>query len=85
LSYLFAIIYNVPFGNDATGIVLLYGLVFGAPFVAIVGANTNRKVKNRPNAEHLSMMGYLIPAVAICGLFLIGNLIPLLLHFIGQP
>ncbi len=67
LAHYYSAKYNVPYGNEAIGLALFGAYVIEAPLVAIVGGLFSLAISKRPNAKNLSVYGYAVPAIIICG------------------
>jgi hypothetical protein len=70
--------------DEAAGVVSLLALIVGAPVIGVAGAINDRNIRDRQNKEVLSMQGYLFPAIVICGLLALINLVPAAIHFFTQ-
>lgn len=47
------------------------GIFFGVPAIAIIGLTISLIVRKNPNAYKFTAIGYVVPAVIICGLLIL--------------
>lgn len=53
-------------GQSSNNVMPIIGIVVGVPLVAIIGLSNSSLRRKSPEANRISRLGYLVPALLIC-------------------